>query len=275
MNKKVISILLVFIILVVGLGVGNYFGLQIPDYLRLDRGLYNIISPVINFSARIIDNVTSYFYVLFNINDIIAENRQLSREVGRLEFQIHQMQASFRQNQRLTRLEKFLDAYKDFMDFQVQGAMVIGYAPTNYEDVIIINRGARHGLEENMPVIGYNGVLIGHLTAVGAGTSQVLPIYNTSFAVGGIVQRTRALGLVSGLPENSKVNLMDNIDPEADIETGDYILTSGLSENYPKYLPIGRVLSVEEDNYGLSQKAEVELYCSQYTMEEVLVITDF
>ena len=275
MNNKVIIILLVFVILVVGLGAGNYFGLQIPDYLRLDRGLYNILSPVIDFCSRIIDNVSSYVYVLFNVNDIIAENRQLHRDIGRLEFQIHQMQASFRQNQRLTQLENFLDAYKDFMDYQVEGAMVIGYAPTNHEDVIIINRGANHGLEENMPVIGYNGVLVGHITAVGARTAQVLPVYNTRFAVGGIVQRSRTLGLVRGLPGESKLNVMDNIDPEADIEDGDYILTSGLSENYPKYLPIGRVTGVEEDNYGLSQKAEIELYCSQYTLEEVLVITDF
>ena len=68
---------------------------------------------------------------------------------------------------------------------------------------------------------------------------------------------------------------MDNIAWDADIQQNDVILTSGLSNNFPSGLKIGEVISVENDNYGLSQKAEINLYINNITLEEVLVITNF
>ena len=62
---------------------------------------------------------------------------------------------------------------------------------------------------------------------------------------------------------------------EGDIKEGDIIVTSGLSDNYPRGIPIGEVVSVETDNYGLSQKAEIKLFMKKKTIEEVLVITGF
>jgi len=68
---------------------------------------------------------------------------------------------------------------------------------------------------------------------------------------------------------------MDNIAWDADIQEGDVILTSGLSNNFPAGLKIGEVLAVETDNYGLSQKSKINLYLNNITLEEVMVITNF
>lgn len=273
--KYVLIAFLIIVLLTTGLGLGEYLGLSIPGYLRLDRGLYNLFSPVVEFTAYLYNTITSYVFVIFNLNHIVSENRELNREVGRLQDRIHRLEASLQQNKRLEEFTDFLDAFKEFVDYEVTGALVIAKAPTNQEDILIINRGSKDGLEENMPVITYNGSLVGQISQVGVSTSQVIPVYNPRFAAGGIVERSRVLGLISGQTGQKKYNIMENIDPEADIEYGDHILTSGLSENYPKYLPVGRVVKVEEDNYGLTQKAEIQLYAGQYTLEEVLVITNF
>ncbi|MFW6256608.1 MAG: rod shape-determining protein MreC [Bacillota bacterium] len=273
--QKIVIFVVVFAILFMSLGAGNFLGLNIPNYLRLDRGLYNLISPVVEATAYVYNSVFSYFYVLFNLNSVLDENQELKREVGQLERRVHQLQSSIRQNDRLEEFNGFLDAFKEFTDYELQGAMVIGHGPTNQEEVWIINRGRRHGLEEDMPVISYNGVLVGQIHQTGNSTSQVISITNPRFAVGSIVERSRAVGLVKGDKENSERNIMENIDPEADIEIGDQILTSGFSNNFPRYLPIGRVENVEEDNYGLSKKAQIRLYSAEYTVEEVLIITDF
>jgi rod shape-determining protein MreC len=95
--------------------------------------------------------------------------------------------------------------------------------------------------------------------------------------VGGIISRSdsREIGLVRGSGRRDKLSTMDNIAWNADIESGDIIYTSGLSNNFPSGIKIGEVQSVDADNYGLSQKAEVMLFINTVTIEEVMVITNF
>jgi phosphoribosylformylglycinamidine cyclo-ligase len=73
------------------------------------------------------------------------------------------------------------------------------------------------------------------------------------------------------------VGILDRSDviDGSNIKEDDIVITSGFSNNYPKGLPIGKVVSVSPDNYGLSQKAELELFSSIKTTEEVLIITNF
>jgi len=97
------------------------------------------------------------------------------------------------------------------------------------------------------------------------------------YVVGAIVQRqdSRAIGLVKGQINDEVYNIMDNLSWDASIKKGDIIVSSGLSSNYPRGIPIGLVDSVELDNYGLSQKAKIKLFMSEKTIEEVLIVTDF
>ena len=265
----------IVILLIVGMGVLNYTGIQISYISWLQKGIFNVISPVINYFSYIYNHIISYWQGLMNVDEIVEKNSQLEKKVARLEDRIRILKASHRQDQRLEKLETFLDAFKDFSDYKVQGASVIGYGPTNWEEKMLINQGSADGLKEKMPVISYNGVLVGRISSVGANTAQVMLLNSPDFAVGGIVQNSRVIGLVKGQLNKEKVNVMEKIPADSGIEKGDRILTSGLSNNFPKYLPIGKVTRVESDNFGISRKAQIDLFFNEYTIEEVLVITDF
>jgi len=274
-NNKYVLVILMIILLIAGTGVLSFLNVEITLFNVIERGIYNILSPVINMFNSMFRSVNNYFRAIFNINHLLQENRYLQQEVLHLQRQIHYLEEEINQEKRLENLQSFMDAFKDFTEYQVTGASVIGFAPGNFEDILLINRGARHGLETKMPVISYNGLLVGQISYVGASTSQVTTVNNSQFAVGAIVQRSRAIGLVSGKAGDNSVILMENIDAEADVQEGDQILTSGLSEHYPRYLPIGRIKQVELDNFGLSKTAQIELFLNRYTVEEVLVITEF
>ena len=118
---------------------------------------------------------------------------------------------------------------------------------------------------------------MGRVDYVGSSSSQVSLIYDPEFVVGGIVQRneSRTIGIVKGQLNNNKMNIMEKISWDADIQKGDIIVTSGFSNNYPKGLPIGKVQEINPDNYGLSQSADIKLFSTINTIEEVLIITDF
>jgi rod shape-determining protein MreC len=128
-----------------------------------------------------------------------------------------------------------------------------------------------------MPVITYQGYLVGRVENVGSNSAQIRLIIDHNFVVGGIVARTdsREIGLVKGSGRGDRPNIMDSIAWDADIKAGDVVLTSGLSNNFPPGLKIGEVAEVETDNYGLSQKADINLFMHQITLEEVMIIKNF
>jgi rod shape-determining protein MreC len=65
---------------------------------------------------------------------------------------------------------------------------------------------------------------------------------------------------------------MKYLPPEADINPSDLVITSGLTNVYPKGLIIGRVVSVGEEFSGLSRYAIIRPAVNLSNLEEVLVI---
>lgn len=277
-NNSTIIIALILVIVIAGLGIINFSDIDIPYLNWVKKGIYNVITPVVEFFSNCYNSVQRYWYTLMNINQIMKENKNLKEKIAEYEMKDIMYNYYRFQNQRL----KELLSFQEDNDFQSTGARVIGYSPDNWNNRIMIDVGTTDGIRERMPVISYHGALVGRIVYAGAFTSQVLLINDSEYIVGGIVQRpdSRAIGIVRGQLNNDFVNIMDNISwntksKEGDIKNGDIIVTSGLSNSYPRGLPIGEVTKVEKDNYGLSQRAEIDLFINERTIEEVMVITGF
>ena len=267
-------ITLIFIVLILSL-LGFLFlnDIEISFLNWISSRIFNLLTPILNIINRIYDQVTGYFSALFSINDLIEENRRLNKEIASIDRQKMIIQSVVRENTRLRSLLSF----KEANDFKVLGAEVIGNSSTNWEKKIIINRGAEDGIKNRMPVITYNGFLVGKIDYVGSNSSHVMLINDSEFVVGGIISRenSRAIGLVRGSGSGQEENIMDNIGWNEDIAAGATVVTSGLSNNYPTGLKIAEITEVKADNYGVSQKAELQLFADTVTIEEVLVITEF
>lgn len=151
-------------------------------------------------------------------------------------------------------------------------ADVIFYDPTSRIRAIVINRGARDGIERGMPVVTDQG-LVGRITQVAADSSRVLLVNDPSSFVSGRLQTTREEGSIQGLPAGG-LRMID-IPLGADVQVGDVVLTSGLGGNFPPDLLIGTVSSVRQFEFELSQEAEVRSLIDFDTLEFVLVVTSF
>lgn len=272
-NSNTLIILAVVLILIFT-AVFLYFNeLQIPFLKYLSDLVYNLLTPVLNFVHNFVESIKNFFTTLFSIDEINQELEILKRKNSVLERQILFLENIQRENKRLREILNF----KEKNDYQIVGAKVIANSPSVWERIITINRGSKAGIETRMPVITNDGFLLGRIDKVGSNSAQVRLITDQNFVVGGIIARTesREIGLVRGSGRADQPNIMDSIAWDADIKVSDVILSSGLSNNFPLGLKIGKVLKVENDNYGLSQKAEIELYINQITVEEVGVITNF
>ncbi|MGM0501046.1 MAG: rod shape-determining protein MreC [Bacillota bacterium] len=267
-HKLILSILL----LVALFRIANLIGTD-KDYNFLEGIIIDyIFRPVFAVIDNVNDLVGRNLEVITNYKQVKEENRKLQDEVDHLNYQQKNLEKIKKENKRLRELLNF----KEQVPYQVVGASVISHSADNWSQVVTINRGSEAGIEEKMAVIAETGYLIGVVQRVTNHTAQVLLLIDEQFITGGLVSRSssRDLGVVRGQKKKDKL-LMNNLSWDADVKAGDVIVTSGLSGNLPKGLPIGEIMSVSPDNYGLTQEAKVDPFLELNKLEEVLVIVDF
>ncbi|MGM0437169.1 MAG: rod shape-determining protein MreC [Bacillota bacterium] len=272
-NNTPVIIIGIFLLLIISLGITNYFSINIPYLSFVEKGIYNLLSPIINVVDNVFTSIDNYIKRFKDSGELIAENKKLKKQLAEQRLDNLLMKKYEIQNERL---RKLLD-FKELTSYKTQGAEVIGFGPSEWKEKILINKGIKDGLEEGMTVVTYNGSFVGKIDYIANNSAQVELVNDSDFVVAGIVQRenSRAVGLIKGIQEDNEFNVMDNLAWDADIRENDLILTSGLSNSFPKGLPIGKVVEVNPDNYGVSQKAKIDLFLDINTVEEVLIITDF
>ncbi|MCM8801622.1 MAG: rod shape-determining protein MreC [Candidatus Omnitrophica bacterium] len=195
----------------------------------------------------------------------MVENTKLSQEIDLLNQKLNHLNEIYLENKRLN----MLLSLKQNISYKVTAARVIGRSPDNWSSVILIDKGIHQGIKVGYPVVSYLG-LVGRITEVTNFISKVVLINDPHLGVSAIVQRSRQEGLVSGTLGGSLI--MRYLPKGADIKISDVIVTSGLSEFYPKGLLIGTVVEIGEEFSGLSKYAVIKPAVDLNKLEEVLVI---
>jgi rod shape-determining protein MreC len=154
-------------------------------------------------------------------------------------------------------------------------AQIIGRDPDNLFSALVINKGRREGLKNDMPVVAFqNGVeaLMGKVSQAGALESLVLPVYDTNFFISARFSDSRYEGLVEGQGDREAPLLMRNIPKRAreEINYGDLVVSSGIGGVYPPGVVIGRVIQCEEYENAMTVELESALTFSR--LEYVFVI---
>ena len=121
-----------------------------------------------------------------------------------------------------------------------------------------------------MPVMVSQGV-IGRITDISWHNSKVMLLIDQSSNVDALIQRTRAQGIVRGAGTRDCV--MRYVSKTQDVREGDLVLTSGLSNIFPRGLLIGRVSHVGRTDFGLFLQINVVPFADFASIEEVMVVT--
>ena len=82
----------------------------------------------------------------------------------------------------------------------------------------------------------------------------------------------KAFGLIEGYDQKKDLLLMKRIPYDKKIKKESYVVTSGYGGVFPKGLPIGKVVDVKVDQYGLNQTAYIEPSTDFYDISDVMVV---
>ncbi|UXU84999.1 rod shape-determining protein MreC [Mammaliicoccus sciuri] len=157
-------------------------------------------------------------------------------------------------------LKKELDM-KDISQYNPISATVIGRSPDQWMNTIIIDKGKKSGMKENMAVITSEG-LVGRIKKANQFSSQV-ELISTSVKTSKLsvdIQQDddNIFGMINRYDEDKDLLVISDIDNKYSIKKGSKVVTNGLGDQLPKGILVGKVEKVENDEYGLSKVAYIK-----------------
>lgn len=234
---------------------------------RLQRFSMDVISPLQKGMSKVLSPVRNGIGFLVDLARARGERDRLREEVEQLERRVHELENMRRENEALRNMIAVKEAYPELEFVAVD---VIGASPDAWEQTIIIGAGYDDGLQEYMAVLSEDGSLVGRVITCTAHTSVVQLITDEKSAVGARLQRNSEMGILRG-EGGGKVHL-ELLNLEADVRTGDVVVTSGMGGTCPADIPIGMVTEIGEKQADLSVGIVIQLRASMTRLDRVMVV---
>ena len=147
-------------------------------------------------------------------------------------------------------LRKLLET-KRLLGARVQPATILYSARDPFNRRVILDRGSDQGVIEGQPVVDDQGV-VGQVTRVGSDYAEVTLLTDRNQSIPAQVVRNGLRTVVFGTGDGRLE--MRYMSSNADVQVGDWIVTSGIDGIYPRGLRVGKVESLESDPNGIFSK---------------------
>lgn len=267
-NKRLIMLLVSIIVLValIGFSLREREKLSWPEQFVKDS-----TSWVQSLVSRPAHYVAGFFENLQDLQNTYQENKELKtrlNDMARLEAKVYSLEKDNEE------LQEILDKKDSLADYEPKQAVVIARSPERWNELVIINKGTSDGIEKNMAVITARG-LIGKVksTTPFSSTVQLVSAIDPTNRIAAVLQGEIELhGTIEGYDRERELLLLKGLPYDAKVEKGQNVITSGLGGVFPKALPIGKVVKVEPDEFGLNQTAYLKPESNLYDLEHVMVV---
>ena len=155
-------------------------------------------------------------------------------------------------------------------------ANVINRSPDTWQDMLVVDRGTKDGVEVNMAVMSQKG-LIGRVIEVNAASSKIELLTSENqnsnhFPVRISGKDGETFGILSSYDQKEKSLVISQLTGSTQLKEGDVVQTSGLGGNSPADLAVGTVVSTTKDEFGLDTKVYVKPYAQMYDIQAVTII---
>jgi len=210
---------------------------------------------------------SNYWAQYFNLrsqNELLSEeNRTLRKELLQLQQQVSS----------LSHTDSLTFAHADTLRFKVLTANVIKNSFRLHKNYLTIDKGSNDGVKQDMGVVSPQGI-VGIVENTSGRFATVQSVLNTKSALNAMIKRTRHFGSLHWDAQAlNKVQLLEvpNIAP---IQYGDTIVTGGMSNIFPKGIPIGKIVHYQKSQHDNTYIIDVQLFTDMSNLDYVYIIED-
>ena len=234
----------------------------------ISRPIRTVASTVTGIFERI-------YYSIYRFDDLMAEYERLAADNAELRQNFRASEALADENRRL----------REQLGFRLRNpgydsdiAVFQQWSGSNWSHSFTINRGyANSNISSGNAVVTEYGVLIGQVTEVGATTSTVITVLDTTFSAGAYVGDGDGTATIRGdfsLMRNGLL-MLDHIDDDQIVMVGDSVVTSGRAGIFPPGLVVGDVVGLHMHSTGIGRYATVRPTRVFDAISEVFIVTYF
>lgn len=216
--------------------------------------------------------ITEKSDALKQLSDVMAENEALKKQVDELTVELNTVNL---EQYELENLRELLELDQKYPSYDKVAANVIGKNSNNWFSNFTIDKGSNDGIDVDMNVIAGSG-LVGIVTDVGPNYAKVTAIIGDTSKVGGMVTTTSDNLIVNGSLQNMNENMViefSNLnDSDNEVQVGDPVVTSYISDKYQQGILIGYISTLGMDSNNLTKSGTITPAVDFEHIEEVLVI---
>lgn len=194
------------------------------------------------------------------------QNEQLAQENRQLHEQLLKERA-----QKLEELAKDPILLYAPEQYKVYRAEVIKNSYQLSKNYLIINKGQRDSIREDMGVVSPGGI-VGIIDKTTTDYASVQSVLNTLSKISATHKKSGYYGTLSWDGKDPNVVQLTDIPSLATISPGDSIVTAGHSSIFPKGIPVGKVLSVNANTRDNSLLSQVKLFTNMQQLQHVYII---
>ena len=208
--------------------------------LRYSNFLVFIALEVAAFLLIIFNNPYPRSSVLSTANDVVAwQNEQVSEVSGYFSLRTQNEQLAA-ENAELRNQISSMKSEQIGEPISYLPAKVVQMTTDELHNYLTINRGSKDGIVRGQGVRNADGV-VGIVRTVGRNYSVVLPIINTHTNLSCRFAKNDYIGTLQWDGKDSRFAQLADVAAHMVVNTGDTIVTSGLSPVFPEGIPVGIV----------------------------------
>ncbi len=242
------------------------------------RGVSTVFSPLQSVADRALKparDLVDWFDETF---DAKGENSRLKSQLTTVRKEAVAGQEALQENGQLRKLLEFdRDPPLVYTSYEEVTGRVIARSPTVWRSSVTIDLGSGDGVRVDDPVISGDGV-VGRISSVDAGSSQVMLLTDHASAVSAKVVPTGVQGVIKPEVGNPEDLLLDFIDSTRKIHGGQAVVTAGwraqgLASHFPPGLPVGEVTKASIVEQEANQQVDVRPFADLRNLDIVQVLT--
>ncbi len=261
--KKNYFIFILFILLI--FGVLTYQGIkggsEEPEFNVTNYPLVILERGIFNFSKSVKKFFQSYILIVGKEE----ENRRLLAQVELANQEVNEYIEAKNENERLRELLELKSQRPDY----ITSADVFARDPTNWFQILWINKGEKDGISRDMVAVTPSGA-VGRVFNILNNTASIVLITDVNSSVAVRTQTTRIEGIMEGRGDDRCY--LKYVPQDIVVKIGEKLLTSGLDGIYPEGVLIGHVTDVKKRDGEPFLEIEVSTAQNLNAVEEVAIL---
>ena len=202
-------------------------------------------------SNQLVGGVHGLFAGVRHYFSLGRENRELLAHVARMKERL----ALYEEAETAARLDGYMQDI-GVSKYRIMTASVTSNTVNRAQNLIVLNRGRRDGVAEEMAVLSSDGAMAGYVVDCTERYAVAMSVLNTSFRAGG----------------DQHTVVLDELSKYADPQPGQEVVTTGFSQYFPADVLIGWVESAHLNETRTAYRVHVRLAAEMTRLTDVILV---